>query len=132
MSISSIFYFLFFFCLQGAANHMFRAGPPGPSHGVGLLAAGSAPGQPFSSAVMPSPATRGFAPITVPGFVQRPGASPVQPSSSTQPAQPTVVAARPTSPPTVQTADTSSVAGNFGGPLFGLPSCSLSYLIANV
>lgn len=94
----------------GAANHMFRAGPPGPSHGVGLLPAGSAPGQLFSSAVMPSPATRGFAPITVPGFVQRPGASPVQPSSSTQPAQPTIVAARPTSPPTVQTADTSSVA----------------------
>ncbi|KAM0954325.1 putative transcription factor WD40-like family [Dioscorea sansibarensis] len=96
----------------GAANHMFRPGPPGLSHGVGALPAGSAPGQPFPSAVTPSPATRGFKPISNPGFVQRPSASPVQPSSPTQPALPTAVAARLTSPPTVQTADTSSVAAD--------------------
>ncbi|KAJ0978840.1 hypothetical protein J5N97_014314 [Dioscorea zingiberensis] len=96
----------------GAANHMFRPGPPGPSHGVGSLSAGSIPGQQFPPAVTPSPAPKGFMPISNPGFVQRPGASPVQPSSPTQPAQAQPVTARPTPPPTVQTADTSNVSAD--------------------
>ncbi|KAH7676991.1 Ancestral coatomer element 1 Sec16/Sec31 domain-containing protein [Dioscorea alata] len=96
----------------GAANHMFRPGPPGLSHGVGSLPAGSAPAQLFPSAVTPSPAATSFTPISSPGFVQRPGASPVQSSSPAQPVRPMAVAARPTSPPTVQTADTSSVAAD--------------------
>jgi hypothetical protein len=44
------------------------------------------------------------------GFVQRPGLSPVQPSSPTQ-AQSQAQAAPPAPPPTVQTADTSKVSG---------------------
>lgn len=48
------------------------------------------------------------------GFVQRPGLSPVQPSSPTQAQAPAQTqAAPPAPPPTVQTADTSKVAGTW-------------------
>jgi protein transport protein SEC31 len=54
--------------------------------------------------------TSRFMPPSNQGFVQRPGLSPVQPSSPTQ-AQAQAQPAPPAPPPTVQTADTSKVSG---------------------
>ena len=61
--------------------------------------------------VAPSTQPRGFMPVTGPGAVQGPTMGSVQPPSpQSTPVQPSVTAVAP--PPTIQTADTSSVPGN--------------------
>ena len=95
---------------QGTTNHIHQSGPPPPAHGVGVPQPGTVPGHNFPQAVTPAPPSRGFMPVTNPGFVQRSSFSPAQPSSPTQPAQVQSVVA-PAAPPTVQTVDTSNVPG---------------------
>ncbi|KAH1073584.1 hypothetical protein J1N35_025912 [Gossypium stocksii] len=69
---------------------------------------GSVPGPKMPQVVAPPPASTGFMPVTNTSVVQRPGMSPMQPSSPTQPAllQP---APAPAAPPTMQNVDTSNV-----------------------
>jgi len=97
---------------QGTANPNFQAGPPGTgSIGHNPSQAGSVPPK-MPQVLAPTPASMGFMPINSSG-VQRPGMGPPQPPSPTQPAQvqPAITPAAP--PPTVQTADTSNVPGNY-------------------
>lgn len=63
------------------------------------------------SQLAPTPASRGFMPVTGAG-VQRPGMGITQPSSPTQPAQVQPAITPAARPPTVQTVDTSNVPGN--------------------
>jgi protein transport protein SEC31 len=94
--------------LYPGGNPNYQTGP----HGGGSLGpipsqVGSVPGHKMSQ-LAPTPASRGFMPLTSAG-VQRPGMGITQPSSPTQPAQvqPAITPAAP--PPTVQTVDTSNV-----------------------
>ncbi|CAK9147517.1 unnamed protein product [Ilex paraguariensis] len=94
---------------SGNTNPSYQAGPPGVgSLGPMTSHVGPTPGHKMPPVAAPTPASRGFMPITTPG-THRPGMGPVQPPNPTQsvPAQPAVAPAAP--PPTVQTADTSNV-----------------------
>ncbi|CAK9170533.1 unnamed protein product [Ilex paraguariensis] len=94
---------------SGNANPNYQAGPPGVgSLGPVTSHGGPPPGHNVPPVVAPTPASRGFMPITNLGM-HRPGIVPVQPSSPAKsvPAQPAVTRAPP--PPTVQTVDTSNV-----------------------
>ncbi|KAL3516403.1 hypothetical protein ACH5RR_023305 [Cinchona calisaya] len=93
----------------GAANHNYQAGPQVVSSFVPAASqTGPPPIQKMPQVVVPTPASRGFMPISNSG-VQRPGMSQMQPSSPTQaaPVQTPVTPAAP--PPTIQTADTKNV-----------------------
>ncbi|KAB1998781.1 hypothetical protein ES319_D12G113900v1 [Gossypium barbadense] len=70
---------------------------------------GSVPGPKMPQVVAPPPASTGFMPVTNASVVQRPGMSPMQPSSPTQPALLQPAPAPAASPPTMQTVDTSNV-----------------------
>uniref|UniRef100_A0A0E0LP96 Sec16 Sec23-binding domain-containing protein n=1 Tax=Oryza punctata TaxID=4537 RepID=A0A0E0LP96_ORYPU len=120
--------------LYAGANPPYTSGQPTPYHGVppttyhqprppaqfqtvpqappavsSATVPGTTPSQMFPGPVVNNPTSR-FMPSNNPGFVQRPGLSPVQPSSPTQAqGQPQPVVAPPAPPPTVQTADTSKV-----------------------
>lgn len=67
----------------------------------------------LSQVAAPTPNQMGFMPVSSAGGVQRPGVGSLQPPSppQVQPVQP--AAAPPAPPPTLQTADTSKVPGNF-------------------
>lgn len=80
---------------------------PAPSH------MDSVPGHKMPQVVTPAPPSRGFMPVPNQGAVQLPGMGSVQPPSPTQSAPPQPAVAPPAPPPTVQTADTSNVPGNF-------------------
>ncbi|TYJ04678.1 hypothetical protein E1A91_A12G108400v1 [Gossypium mustelinum] len=69
----------------------------------------SVPGPKMPQVVASPPASTGFMPVTNTSVVQRPGMSPMQPSSSTQPALLQPAAAPAAAPPTMQTVDTSNV-----------------------
>lgn len=69
-------------------------------------------GQNLPQVVAPTPNPMGFMPIPGSGGVQRPAVGSMQPPSPPQ-AQPVQPAAAPAPPPTVHTADTSKVPGNF-------------------
>uniref|UniRef100_A0A5B7BMN1 Sec16 Sec23-binding domain-containing protein n=1 Tax=Davidia involucrata TaxID=16924 RepID=A0A5B7BMN1_DAVIN len=93
----------------GTANPSYQVGPPGAgSLGPITSQPGPAPGHQMTQVVAPTPASRGFVPITNSG-IQRPGMGPLQPPSPTKlaPVQPAITPAAP--PPTVQTVDTSNV-----------------------
>ncbi|XP_058225841.1 protein transport protein SEC31 homolog B-like isoform X2 [Rhododendron vialii] len=93
----------------GTGNPNYQTGPHvGGSVGTIPSQVGQVPGHKMSQVLAPTPASRGFMPVTSAG-VQRPGMGPTQPSSPTQPAQvqPAITPASP--PPTVQTVDTSNV-----------------------
>ncbi|XP_058107910.1 protein transport protein SEC31 homolog B isoform X2 [Magnolia sinica] len=95
----------------GVSNSAYQPGPPGSgSLGAGPSPVGPVPVHKLPPVMAPTPAPRSFMPVTNPGFVQRPGLGPVQPSSpTTQPAPVQTVVAPPAPPPTVQTVDTSNV-----------------------
>ncbi|KAG8099207.1 hypothetical protein GUJ93_ZPchr0013g34800 [Zizania palustris] len=83
--------------------------PPAPPAVPSASVPGTIPNQMFPSPVVNNTTSR-FMPPSNQGFVQRPGLSPVQPSSPTQAqGQQQPVVAPPAPPPTVQTADTSKV-----------------------
>jgi len=88
---------------QPISPAQYQAVPPVPPHGASASVPGTTPNQMFT----PNSTSR-FMPSNNQGFVQRPGLSPVQPSSPTH-AQPQPAVAPPAPPPTVQTADTSKV-----------------------
>jgi len=67
-------------------------------------------GQNLSQVVAPTPNPMGYMPVSGSGGVQRPGVGSIQPPSPPQ-VQPVQPPAAP--PPTLQTADTSKVPGNF-------------------
>ncbi|KAL0456143.1 UNVERIFIED_CONTAM: protein transport protein SEC31B [Sesamum latifolium] len=93
----------------GAANSNYQAGPPGvAAYGATSSQVGPTPRQMMPQVLAPTPTPRGFMPVSSSG-VQRPGMTPMQPPSPTQPApvQPPFTPAAP--PPTVQTVDTSKV-----------------------
>lgn len=96
---------------QGTSNQGYNPVPPGPdAHGPSHL--GSVPGPKMPKVVAPTTAPMGFMPMTGSGVVQRPGMGSMQPTSpQAAPVQPAVAPAAP--PPTIQTADTSNVPGNF-------------------
>nr|XP_019707398.1 protein transport protein SEC31 homolog B isoform X2 [Elaeis guineensis] len=94
----------------GVANPAYQPGQALPtSYGVSASQPGSVTGHKFPPAVAPTPAPRGFMPVTNPSFVRSSSVSPVQPSSPTHLSQVQPVAAPPAPPPTVQTVDTSNV-----------------------
>uniref|UniRef100_A0A0D9X2E6 Sec16 Sec23-binding domain-containing protein n=1 Tax=Leersia perrieri TaxID=77586 RepID=A0A0D9X2E6_9ORYZ len=94
---------------QPRSSAQFQTVPPAPPAVSSASVPGTIPGQMFPGPVANNPTSR-FMPSNNPGFVQRPGLSPVQPSSPTQAqGQPQPVVAPPAPPPTVQTADTSKV-----------------------
>ncbi|WVZ66911.1 hypothetical protein U9M48_016068 [Paspalum notatum var. saurae] len=83
----------------------YHTAPPVPSLGPSAPVPGTVPNQMFPHSVATNSTSR-FMPSNNQSVAQRPGLSPVQPSSPTQvQAQP----APPAPPPTVQTADTSKV-----------------------
>nr|CAB3458838.1 unnamed protein product [Digitaria exilis] len=85
----------------------YQTTPSIPSLGPTASVPGTVPNQMFPHSAATNSTSR-FMPSSNQGLVQRPGLSPVQPSSPTQaPAQ--TQAAPPAPPPTVQTADTSKV-----------------------
>uniref|UniRef100_A0A0E0ANQ7 Sec16 Sec23-binding domain-containing protein n=1 Tax=Oryza glumipatula TaxID=40148 RepID=A0A0E0ANQ7_9ORYZ len=87
----------------------FQTVPTAPPAVSSATVPGTTPSQMFPGPVANNPTSR-FMPSNNPGFVQRPGLSPVQPSSPTQAqGQPQPVVAPPAPPATVQTADTSKV-----------------------
>lgn len=89
----------------------FQTVPTAPPAVSSATVPGTTPSQMFPGPVANNPTSR-FMPSNNPGFVQRPGLSPVQPSSPTQAqGQPQPVVAPPATPATVQTADTSKVSG---------------------
>jgi protein transport protein SEC31 len=88
---------------QPISPAQYQAVPPVPPHGASASVPGTTPNQMFT----PNSTSR-FMPSNNQGFVQRPGLSPVQPSSPTH-TQPQPAVAPPAPPPTVQTADTSKV-----------------------
>lgn len=98
---------------QGAANPTYPVpqgtGSPAPVPSQ----MGSVPGPKVPQFVAPTPTPRGFMPVTDTPVVQRPGMSPVQSTSLTQSASIQLAAAPAAPPPTVQTADTSNVPGNY-------------------
>ncbi|KAL3537558.1 hypothetical protein ACH5RR_000924 [Cinchona calisaya] len=93
----------------GGANPNYQTGPPGVGSFVPTAShTGPPPVQKMPEVVAPTPASRGFMPISNSG-VQRPGMSQMQPPSPTQ-ATPIPTPATPAAPPpTVQTAVTSNV-----------------------
>ncbi|XP_057523798.1 protein transport protein SEC31 homolog B isoform X2 [Amaranthus tricolor] len=94
----------------GPTNPGFQPGPPGPGSLGSIPPQAAGTPQRMPQVMAPTPTPRGFMPVNNIGAVaQRPGMVSMQPSSPTQPApvQPAVVPQAP--PPTVQTADTSSV-----------------------
>ncbi|KAF0907343.1 hypothetical protein E2562_015842 [Oryza meyeriana var. granulata] len=94
---------------QPRSPAQFQTVPPVPPAASSASVPGTIPSQMFPGPVASNPTSR-FMPSSNPGFVQRPGLSPVQPSSPTQAqGQPQPVVAPPAPPPTVQTADTSKV-----------------------
>ncbi|KAG1371097.1 protein transport protein SEC31 [Cocos nucifera] len=96
----------------GVANPPYQYGSPLPaSHGVDASQLGSVTGHKFPAAVAPTPAPRGFIPVTNPSFVRSSSVSPAQPSSPAHSSQVQPTAAPPAPPPTVQTVDTSNVPG---------------------
>ncbi|KAI8546856.1 hypothetical protein RHMOL_Rhmol07G0152000 [Rhododendron molle] len=66
------------------------------------------PGHKMSQVLAPTPVSWGFMPVTS-ARVQRPGMGPTQPSSPTQPAQVQPAITPASTPPTIQTVDTSNV-----------------------
>nr|CAB3455189.1 unnamed protein product [Digitaria exilis] len=87
----------------------YQTTPSIPSLGPTASVPGTVPNQMFPHAAATNSTSR-FMPSNNQGFVQRPGLSPVQPSSPTQAQAPAQTqAAPPAPPPTVQTADTSKV-----------------------
>ncbi|GMI95753.1 hypothetical protein like AT3G63460 [Hibiscus trionum] len=92
----------------GAADPTYPAPPGAGSFASVPSQIGSVPGPKIPQVVAPTPAPRGFMPVTNTS-VQRPGMGPMQPASTPQPApiQPAAAPAAP--PPTVQTADMSNV-----------------------
>lgn len=97
--ITSKTYLAYWF--QGAANANYQAGSQ---------VVGPPPVQKMPQVVVPTPATRGFVPISNSG-VQRPGMSQMQPPSPIQAAAVQTPVTPGAPPPTVQTADTSKVPG---------------------
>ncbi|XP_010938544.1 protein transport protein SEC31 homolog B isoform X1 [Elaeis guineensis] len=94
----------------GVANPPYQYGSPLPtSHGVDASQPLSVTGHKFPAAVAPTPAPRGFIPVTNPSFVRSSSVSPAQPSSPAHSSQVQPIAAPPAPPPTVQTVDTSNV-----------------------
>lgn len=94
----------------GVANPAYQGGAIGSgSVGAGPSQVGPVTSHKLPQVAAPTPTPRGFMPMSNPGFVQRPGTGPVQPSSPTQPSQvqPAVTPSAP--PPTVQTVDSSNV-----------------------
>ncbi|XP_008803356.2 protein transport protein SEC31 homolog B-like [Phoenix dactylifera] len=94
----------------GVANPTYQSGQALPtSHGFSASQPGYVTGHKFPPAVAPTPAPRGFMPVTNPSFVQSSSVSPAQPSTPTHLSHVQPVAAPPAPPPTVQTVDTSNV-----------------------
>ncbi|KAK3125901.1 hypothetical protein QOZ80_7BG0611160 [Eleusine coracana subsp. coracana] len=91
---------------QPRSPAQYQTAAPVPPFGAGASVPGTVPNQ-FNPSVGTNSTAR-FMPPSNQGFVQRPGLSPAQPSSSTQ-AQSQAQPAPPAPPPTVQTADTSKV-----------------------
>ncbi|KAE8729009.1 Protein transport protein SEC31-like protein B [Hibiscus syriacus] len=92
----------------GAANPTYPAPPAAGSFAPVPSQVGSVPGPHMPQVAVPTPAPRGFMPVTNTP-VQRPGMGPMQPTSTTQSAPIQPPAAPAAAPPTVQTADTSNV-----------------------
>ncbi|XP_027154813.1 protein transport protein SEC31 homolog B [Coffea eugenioides] len=83
-------------------------GPANPNYQVGPQMVRPPPVQKMPQVVAPSPASRGFVPISNSG-IQRPGMNQIQPPSPNQAAPVQTPVTSPGPPPTVQTADTSNV-----------------------
>lgn len=94
---------------QPRSPAQYQTAPPVPSLGASAPVPGMVPNQMFPHSAATNSTSR-LLPSSNQGFVQRPGLSPVQPSSPTQ-AQAQAQPAPPAPPPTVQTADTSKVSG---------------------
>ncbi|XP_062190618.1 protein transport protein SEC31 homolog B-like isoform X2 [Phragmites australis] len=92
---------------QPRSPAQYQTAPPVPSLGASAPVPGMVSNQMFPHSAATNSTSR-LLPSSNQGFVQRPGLSPVQPSSPTQ-AHAKAQTAPPAPPPTVQTADTSKV-----------------------
>lgn len=96
---------------QGNANPNYQAGNLGAGSFGSIPSQVPVPGHKMPQVVGPTPAPKGFMPVSNEG-VQRPGMGPMQPPGPTQSAPAPAAVAPAAPPPTVQTVDTSNVPGN--------------------